>query len=76
MDKNDSEKIMKDLKTLLNKSSASSIHLSLYTIFFDYLKSAPDTETHLFSRVAKDTQLLLAFFDNLKENEKPEITAE
>ena len=76
MSRHDSDKITRELNTLLEKSSASSIHLSLYTIFFDYLKSAPDTETHLFSRVAKDTQLLLGFFDAIKENEKPEITAE
>lgn len=63
------------LDDLLKKTSIKSLHKSIYTTFFDYLKSAPATDTFVFKQASSDIYLLLEFFKTLEELEKQNQTS-
>ncbi len=51
----------------IEKTDIQSLHNSLYTTYFDYLKSAPQTDTFSFKKASNDIYILLEFLKNLEK---------
>lgn len=51
----------------VEKTNIESVHNSLYVTFFDYLKSAPKTDTFVFKQSSNDIYILLDFLKKLEK---------